>query len=138
MKSTVSLFQGLTLYVAMVLFLSACTTSGGTRLTIDTRDVPAIEYVPKEVTGMLKDLGYEAVAESDAERWARNFEDYKVQFRARDDANIRVDVDYKLINQLTGIHLYNTTEKTPGAATVQRYETLKKRVEWEFGVDSVK
>ena len=87
---------------------------------------------------MLKDLGYEAVAEPDAERWARSFEDYKVQFKARDDATIRVDVDFKLINQLTGIHLYNTAEKTPGAATMQRYEILKKRVEWEFGVDSVK
>jgi len=128
----------MTFYVAMVLLVSACSTSGGTRLTIDTRDVPAIEYVPKEVTAMLKDLGYQAVAEPDAERWARNFEDYKVQFKARDNANIMVDVDFKLINQLTGIHLYNKNEKTPGAATMQRYEILKKRVEWEFGVDSVK
>ena len=138
MRFTRSVFQRVMFYVAMVLLVSACSTSGGTRLTIDTRDVPAIKYVPKEVTAMLKDLGYEAVAEPDAERWARNFEDYKVQFKARDDANIMVDVDFKLINQLTGIHLYNTTEKTPGAATMQRYEILKKRVEWEFGVDSVK
>jgi len=138
MKATSAVPQRVMFYAVMVLLVSACATSGGTRLTIDTRDVPAIEYVPKEVTAMLKDLGYEAVAESDAERWARNFEDYKVQFKARDDANIKVDVDFKLINQLTGIHLYNTTEKTPGAATMQRYNALKKRVEWEFGVDSVK
>jgi len=137
MRSSGSLFRGVLLYVTMVLLVSACATAGGTRLTINSRDVPAIEYVPKEVTAMLKDLGYEVIPEPDAERWARNFEDYKIQFRAHDDENIRVDVDFKLINQLTGIHLYNAAEKTPGANTIQRYNILKKRVEWEFGVDSV-
>ena len=138
MKSMLCVFQGVAFHSVMFLLVSGCATGGGTRLTIDSRDVPAIEYLPKEVTAMLKDLGYEPVSTSDAERWARNFEDYKMQFKARDDANIRVDVDFKLISQLTGIHLYNTTEKTPGAATMQRYNALKKRVEWEFGVDSVK
>jgi len=94
-------------------------------------------YLPDEITAMLEDLGYALIPESDAERAAQNFEAYKLQFKARDEANVRVDVHFRLVDKLTGIHLYNADEKAPSAATTQRYNALKKRVEREFGVDSV-
>ncbi len=133
-----SFFHSVTLLTAMVLLLSGCATGGIQKLVIDTSQVPAVDYLPDEVTSMLEDLGYEVIPESDAERWARNFDDYKMQFKARDAENIRVDVQFTLIDRLTRLHLYDINEKTPGAATIQRFNTLKKRVEWEFGVDSVK
>jgi len=132
-----SVFLGVTLYAAMVLLLSACATGGGQSLMVDTHHVPAVGYLPDEITAMLEDLGYALIPESDAERAAQNFEEYKLQFKARDEANVRVDVHFRLVDKLTGIHLYNADEKAPSAATTQRYNALKKRVEREFGVDSV-
>ena len=137
-RSAWSCLRNLTLYAAMVLLVSGCASSSHQKMVIDTREVPAVEDLPKEVKAMLEDMGYEVIPESDAKRWERNFIDYKMQFKARDAENVRVDVDFRLLHKQAGIHLYNTDEKTPGAATMQRYEELKKRVEWEFGADSVK
>jgi hypothetical protein len=120
------------------LLLAGCASSGGQSLTLDTRQVPAVEYLPDEVTAMLEDLGYEVMPESRAQRLAQSFDDYKLQFKARDADNIRVDVDFRLTDKLTRMHLYNANEKTPSAATLQRYNALKQRVQREFGVDSVK
>jgi hypothetical protein len=117
--------------------LTACAASGGQRLTLDSRHVPAVGYLPDEVTAMLDDLGYEVMPESDAARRAQSFDDYKLQFKARDAANVRIDVDFRLTGKLTGMHLYNIDEKTPSAATLQRHNALKTRVQQEFGVDSV-
>lgn len=137
-RSTWSCLRSVTLYAAMVLLVSGCASSGHQKLVIDTREVPAVENLPKEIKAMLEDMGYEGIPESDAKRWARNFNDYKMQFKARNAENIRIDVDFRLLDKQTGIHLYNNDEKTPGAATIRRYDELKKRVEWEFGADSVK
>jgi len=136
-RSIGSVFQGVTLYAAMVLLLSACAGSGGQSLTLDTRHVPAVQYLPDEVTALLDDLGYEVLADTDTERPSQSFDDDKMQFKARDDTNIRVEVHFRLNKKLTRMHLYNITEKTPSVATVQRYNALKQRVQQEFGVDSV-
>ena len=136
-RSILSIFQGVTLCAAMVLLLSACAGSGGQSLTLDTSNVPAVQYLPGEVTSLLDDLGYEVLAGTDAERLARSYDDDKMRFMARDDANIRVEIDFMLNKKLTLIHLYNISEKTPSDTTVQRYNALKLRVQQEFGVDSV-
>jgi hypothetical protein len=136
-RSIGSAFQGITLYAAMILLLSACAGSGGLNLTLDTRHVPAVQYLPDEVISLLDDLGYEVLAGTDAERLVRSYDDDKMRFMARDDANIRVEIDFMLNKKLTLIHLYNISEKTPSDTTVQRYNALKLRVQQEFGVDSV-
>jgi hypothetical protein len=120
------------------LLLAGCASSGGQRLTLDTRQVSAVEYLPDEVTAMLEDLGYEVMPEPKTQRLAQSFENYKLQFKARDAENIRVDVDFKLNEKLTRMLLYTTNEKTPSAATLQRYQLLKARLQQEFGVDSIK
>ena len=137
MNSVRSALRDVTLYAGVIVLLWAC-ASGGQRLTLDTRDVPAVEYLPDEVTAMMDDLGYAVMPESDAQRPVQSFDDYTLHFKARDDANIRVDVHFRLVDKLTAMHLYNTTEKSPGAATRQRYKALKQRVQQEFGADNVR
>ena len=137
-RSTGPVFHDVAWYAAMLLLVTACATSGSQRLTLDTRDVPAVEYLPDEVTAMMDDLGYAVMPESDAQRLVQSFDDYTLHFKARDDANIRVDVHFRLVDKLTAMHLYNTTEKSPGAATRQRYKALKQRVQQEFGADNVR
>ena len=96
--------KGVTIAAAITVLL-ACATSGGQRLTLDTRNVPAVEYLPDEITAMLDDLGYEALPASDKQRLARTFDSDKMQFKARDDANVRVEVNFRLTEKLTGMHL---------------------------------
>ena len=126
------------LYAAILLLVSACATSGGQSLTIDTRHVPAVEYLPDEVTAMLEDLGYTPIPDTSAERLAQSFDIYTMQFRAKDDHDVRIDVHMRLVDKITAIQLYKLNEKKPGIDTLQRYQVLKQRVESEFGVDNVK
>lgn len=138
------------LYIVLVLLLSACAGSGGQKLTLDTRHVPAVQYLPEEVMSLLNDLGYVVLAENDTESlalsfdnadaaiMAQSYDDYEMKFKARDEANIRIDVYFRLNEKLTRMRLYNIAEKTSGAATVQRYNILKQRLQDEFGTDSVK
>jgi hypothetical protein len=126
------------LFGIVVLLVSGCSSTGGKKLVLDTRDVPAVENLPKEVTLMLTDLGYEVVPEPDMERWARQYNDYSMQFKARDADTVKIDVDFRLLEKKTRMRLYNTDEKTPGSATIERYNELKQRVEDTFGSDSVR
>lgn len=125
------------IYAAMFILLAGCALGSNQKLVIDTSEVQAVRNLPAEVRLMLEDLGYEVIPESGNERFANTFTSYTMRFKARDAENIRVDVQFQLVDNLTRMHLYNTDEKTPGAATVQRYDTLRKRVQSEFGVDSV-
>ena len=78
-RSAWSCLRSVTLYAAMILLVSGCASSGGQKLVIDTREVPAVVYLPKEIKAMLEDMGYEVIPESDAKRWARKFNDYKMR-----------------------------------------------------------
>lgn len=43
-----------------------------------------------------------------------------MQFKARDAGNIRVDVDFRLSEKMTGMHVYDSAEQAPTAAATQR------------------
>ncbi|MEA2080781.1 MAG: hypothetical protein U9P00_13190 [Pseudomonadota bacterium] len=60
-----------------------------------------------------------------------------MQFKARDAANIRVDVHVKMVNNVTGLHVYQVGEKESTPATIEHYRELKKRVELQFGAENV-
>ncbi len=125
-------------YAALALLLAGCALGSNQRLVIDTSEVPAVRNLTAEVRIMLEGLGYEMIPESDNARFANTFTNYTMHFKARDADNIRVDVQFQLVDNLTRIHLYNTEEKTPGTATLRRYDTLRKQAKSVFGADSVK
>jgi hypothetical protein len=60
-----------------------------------------------------------------------------MQFKARDAADIRIDVHIKMVNSVTGLHLYQVVEKGSVPATAERYHELRKRVELQFGAENV-
>jgi hypothetical protein len=135
-SSKIELLKAVALFT--VCLLAACGSTVSQKLTLDTRQVPAVVYLPDEIKTMMEDLGYVVVPESDTARLARSFDNYRLQLKARDAEHIRVDVDFRLADKITKMHLYNTNEKTPSAATRQRYQVLKARLQQEFGVDSVR
>ena len=61
MESVWPLFAVVALSALMSLWLPGCATSGGQSLMIDTHQVPAVQYMPGEITAMLEDLGYQFI-----------------------------------------------------------------------------
>ena len=137
MESVWPLFAVVALSALMSLWLPGCATSGGQSLMIDTRQVPAVQYMPGEITAMLEDLGYQLIPDPDPVKTVERYAEYRMQFKARDAANIRIDVHIKMASNVTGLHVYQVGEKESTVATTERYRELKKRVELQFGAENV-
>jgi len=136
-ESASPLFAAAALSVLMSLWVPGCATSAGQSLMIDSRQVPAVQYMPGEITTMLEDLGYQLVPDPDPVKTAERYAEYRMQFRARDAADIRIDVHIKMVNSVTGLHLYQVGEKGSMPAKAERYRELKRRVELQFGAENV-
>lgn len=106
--------------VLMSFYVAGCATTAGHSLMIDARQVPAVQYMPGEITAMLEDLGYELIPDPDPVKTAERYAEYRMQFKARDAANIRIDVHIKMVNNVTSLHLYQLGEKETTAATAKR------------------
>jgi hypothetical protein len=104
---------------------------------IDTRRVPAVQYMPGEITAMLEDLGYELIPDPDPLQTAQRYAEYRMQFKARDAASARVDVHIRMVDNVTGLHLYRVGEKGSMPVTTERYRELRQRVEFQFGAENV-
>ena len=137
MKLVGPLFAVVPLSCLMCLWLTGCATSGGQSLMIDARQVQAVQYMPGEITAMLEDLGYQLIPDPDPLKTAERYGEYRMQFKAPDAADIRIDVHIKMVNSVTGLHLYQVVEKGSVPATVERYHELRKRVELQFGAENV-
>jgi len=137
MESVSRLFAVVALGVLMSLCVPGCATTGGQSMMIDTRQVPAVQYMPGEITAMLEDLGYRPIPDPDPVKTAERYAEYRMQFKARDAANVRIDVHIKMVNSVTGLHLYQVGEKGPMPVTAKRYHELRKRIELQFGAENV-
>lgn len=121
----------------MCLWLAGCATTDGQSLMIDARQVPAVQYMPGEITAMLEDLGYQLIPDPDPLKSAQRYAEYRMRFKARDAASTRIDVHIKMVNNVTGLHLYQLGENGPMPATTERYRELRSRVELHFGAEKV-
>jgi len=110
--------------VLVCLWLTGCATTGDQSLMIDTRQVPAVQYMPGEITAMLEDLGYELIPDPDPVKTAERYAEYRMQFKARDAAGIRIDVHIEMVNNVTGLHLYRVGQKGPMPAKAERSEDV--------------
>lgn len=122
---------------ALMVGLAGCATSKGQSLRIDTRQVPAVRYMPDEITSVLEDLGYELIVYPDPVKTVQRYDQIRIRFRARDASNTRIDVHIQLTNQVTGLHLYRVDEQGSTAASAERFRELKERVERQFGAENV-
>lgn len=116
---------------------TACTTKAGHKLTIDARRVPAVQYMPGEITAMLEDLGYRLIPDPDPVTTAERYGEYRMQFRARDATDIKIDVHIRMVNSVTRLYLYRVGGNGSTAATAERYYELRQHVERQFGAENV-
>ena len=116
---------------------TACSTKGGHKLTIDARRVPAVQYMPGEITAMLEDLGYRSIPDPDPVTTAGRYGEYRMQFQAQDAKDVNIDVHIRMVDSVTRLHLYRVDGNGVTAVTAERYRELRRRVERQFGAENV-
>lgn len=126
------------LLCVLFFFLSACSSKGTRILMINTRDVPAAgQYMPGEITAMMEDLGYRFIQDPDPVKAAQRHGDYRMQYRARDADDVRVDVRIQMLGDKTGFYFYQAGRDELDAGAEHRYHELRARVETQFGAANV-
>lgn len=122
----------------MLLLVSGCTTKGSRILLLDTRDVPAAgQYMPNEITAMMEDLGYKLIADPDPVQTAERYSEYRMQYRAHDADEFRIDVHMKMVGDNTRFYFYQLGREVPDAFGERRYQELRARLEFQFGATNV-
>lgn len=134
-------FRGRALCMALLLLLAGCASTGDTILTVDGRHVKGIQYLPTEISSMLEELGYKWLPITDPSigkvKIAEQFGQYRMQFQAVDDARVRIDVNIRKDNNVSGFHFYEIGSKTLSAPSAEYYQKLKERLNLQFGADNV-
>ena len=128
--------------ITVLVFVTACTTSGTNSLLVKTRDASRTQYLPAGFQSMLESLGYEWIPVKDPDvghpvKIATVNEQYRMRFQARDATGIKVDVHIRQDGHSAG--LYFTQDGTPSldAEATVRLQQLRRRLEFEFGTDRV-
>jgi hypothetical protein len=111
-------------------------------LKIDPGDVTDIPYMPAEIGAMLEDLGYEWLPVHD-HAVGHGLEvalvggQYRMKFRATDDAAVTIDVHIRISDNLTGLYYHGAGGGTSDDSEHARYDKLKERMALEFGADNI-
>lgn len=129
------------LFVQLV-FMPGCASAGGKSLKIDTRHMVGVQNMRSEITSMLEDLGYEWQPVRDPVtgqpvQAAEELGQYRMLFRARDNASVQVEVHIRNDNKTTGLHFSEVGSDQPGAVAMDYYRILKERAVLEFGADNI-
>ena len=127
----------LTMVPLMGLGFGGCATTEGQSLRIDARQVPAVQYMPDEITSVLEDLGYQLIPDPYPATTAQRHDQIRMQFRARDASGTRIDVHIQLVSKVTGLNLYRVVEGGSRVAAPERFAELKRQVELRFGAENV-
>lgn len=134
-----SLVQHVFVLVMLPVFLSGCAAGGSRVLLLDVRDVPAnSQYMPNEITAMMEDLGYQSIADPDPVKTAERYGEYRMQYRALEDSEYRVDVHMKMVDNNSRFYFYQLGREAPDEAGERRYQELRARIEFQFGVANVR
>lgn len=128
--------------IAILAFSSACTTSGGNSLLVKTRGASQSQYLPGKFESLLETLGYEWVPVKDPDvghplKIATVNGQYRMRFQAHDASDILVDVHLRQDGQSVGLHFTQNGGTSLDTEATERYQQLRKRLEFEFGADRV-
>ena len=133
----------LIVYAASALLLAGCATGGGETLKIDIRKVSAVQYMPNELTSMLRDLGYQWISIKDPEtdlevKTLQRFGEYRMRFELVETGQVRIDVRIRVHDGFTRLHFYEPGSQTLSPSSTDLLEILRKRAVLEFGQANVR
>ena len=123
----------------MLVFLSfGCATGGGQTVKIDLRDVEGLQSMPKTVTNMLRDLGYDwiPVAAPDTPfgvKMAQQDNEYRMRFEYLETRQVRIDVRIGRLNRITRLRLYELDSLSLSPSSKALLQQLQRRTKQEFG-----
>jgi len=125
----------------LVLLLAGCASPGAT-LQVTPRHDAGIQYAPREISQMMDILGYERLQVKDPDTQklvaiATNNGQYRMNFRYRDNPDIRVAAHIVIGNGKIGLHLYQPGRKDLDHAAMAQFERLRQRLELQYGAGNV-
>ena len=111
-------------------------------LTIDPRNIVAVQNMRSEITAMLESLGYASQPVLDPSTGqpvtvAEKFGQYRMLFRAVDNVSVQINVHIRKDNHITALHFSKVSAEQPDDVANDYYQKLKQRVVMEFGADNV-
>lgn len=135
-------FRSSTLLAILFVFASGCSTTGGTVLKIDARELQGVQSLPQEITRMLDDLGYDWVPVRDPSialpvKVARHAGQWRMRFQARDRADIWIDARFNVGESTATLRLYEVGDDGHSSPSEHYHRELLERLELEFGRDHV-
>lgn len=132
----------LLLFAAVGLLSQGCASSGGETLKIDLQHVVGRQYMPDELTVMLRKLGYDWIPIFDPNtqfevKTVQQDGEYRMHFEYVQTRQVRIDARIKVKSGFTRLHFYEPTSQTLSATSRELLQKLKKRVVLEFGETNV-
>ena len=130
------------LLAALALILPGCATSGGETLKIDTRNVVGVQYMPDELTRMLRELGYQwiPIVDPEIEREVKTVQKqgyYSMRFELVETGQVRIDARMRVQDGFTRLHFYEPGSQTLSPSAMDLFQELQKRAWLEFGQTNV-
>ena len=127
---------------ALLVLVPGLASAADRILKIDPRHMVGRTDMPSELSDMLEDLGYEWLPIEDPSteqpvKVAEREGQYRMLFRATDNAAVQIDVHIRIDDNVTGLHFLVNGTEPPGDAVEEQYRRLRKRVMLEFGADNV-
>jgi hypothetical protein len=122
--------------------MTACATHHAMTLKVNPLHDKGAEYPPEEVSRMMADLGYQRLRVKDpvteqSVAVAEKQGEYRLLFQSPRNDNIRVDVHIVMEDGRLALYFYKINNTPPDDSTLQLYEQLRQRVEFEYGAENV-
>ena len=123
----------------MLVFLSyGCATGGGQTVKIDLRDVEGLQSMPKTVTNMLRDLGYDWIPIQGPDspfgaKMVQQDNEYRMRFEYLETRQVLIDVRIGRLNRITRLRLYEPDSLSLSASSKVLLQQLQRRTAQEFG-----
>ena len=140
---TCSYLFGITTIICALAISGGCATPVDRHtLMVDTTAAGRSTYLPEEFEELLESLGYEWLPLTDPDighpvKIATVYGEYRMLFRCRHAADIKVDVHMRQDGKFAGLHFRQDDKPSLDANAAQYYQQLRDRLEFEFGPDRV-
>ena len=128
--------------IILAVILSACATPHTATLKVNPRHVEGVQYSPQELTRMMTDLGYQQLRVEDpvteqSVAVAEKQGEYRMLFQSLENNNIRVNAHIVKLDGRITLYFYNINKSALSSSSLQLFEKLQHRVQFEYGADNV-
>jgi len=130
------------LMILMLAITTACATQPAITTRVNPRHDEGVQYYPQEVYRMMTELDYQRLrirgpATGQSVAVAEEYGEFRLLFQSLQDDNIRVDVHIDKQDSEIALYFYNINKSPLGDSSLQLYEQLLQRLQFEYGAENV-